>query len=306
MKRILVTGTHRSGTTWVGKMLSLADDVSYVHEPFNIVKSRERFALPLDWWFSYFPDVADKEAFHRSYERILSLRSYPQYPKSFAFRLAARRKIRDRIQGLISRHKSNAILIKDPIALLSAEHLESTYDMQVVCMIRHPLAFCSSIKKWNWKFPFSHFCAQPMLVEERLSNYSARIAKFAEIEELGKHQDIVDQAILLWNIFHAVISSYREQHPTWIFLRHEDVVADPLEAFSSVYRRLDLSLTNEVLERITDSLNSKEGETGDASYKARDKESVLSTWKERLSPQEGDKIMEETAVLRREFYPEDN
>ncbi len=34
-KPILVTGAHRSGTTWVGKMLALAPGVAYVHEPFS-------------------------------------------------------------------------------------------------------------------------------------------------------------------------------------------------------------------------------------------------------------------------------
>jgi LPS sulfotransferase NodH len=30
---ILVTGAHRSGTTWVGKMLALAAGTGYAHEP---------------------------------------------------------------------------------------------------------------------------------------------------------------------------------------------------------------------------------------------------------------------------------
>ena len=34
-KPILVTGAHRSGTTWVGKMLALAPGVAYLHEPFS-------------------------------------------------------------------------------------------------------------------------------------------------------------------------------------------------------------------------------------------------------------------------------
>ncbi|HUH21151.1 MAG TPA: hypothetical protein VLZ09_04715, partial [Gaiellaceae bacterium] len=40
---ILVTGAHRSGTTWVGKMLALAPGVGYVHEPFNPRFSAGRF-----------------------------------------------------------------------------------------------------------------------------------------------------------------------------------------------------------------------------------------------------------------------
>jgi hypothetical protein len=34
---ILVTGAHRSGTTWVGRMLALVPGVEYIHEPFNPV-----------------------------------------------------------------------------------------------------------------------------------------------------------------------------------------------------------------------------------------------------------------------------
>ncbi|HFQ91935.1 MAG TPA: hypothetical protein ENK29_03550, partial [Chromatiales bacterium] len=35
LKPILVTGSHRSGTTWVGRMLTVSPALYYVHEPFN-------------------------------------------------------------------------------------------------------------------------------------------------------------------------------------------------------------------------------------------------------------------------------
>ena len=34
---ILVTGSHRSGSTWVGKMLSVAPHVAYIHEPIILI-----------------------------------------------------------------------------------------------------------------------------------------------------------------------------------------------------------------------------------------------------------------------------
>lgn len=37
---ILVTGSRRSGSTWVGNVLSLAAGTGYVHEPFN-TKTRQ-------------------------------------------------------------------------------------------------------------------------------------------------------------------------------------------------------------------------------------------------------------------------
>ncbi|MCF8233846.1 MAG: hypothetical protein K9G67_15655 [Bacteroidales bacterium] len=35
-KEILVTGAHRSGTTWVGHVMREAPEVHYIHEPFNV------------------------------------------------------------------------------------------------------------------------------------------------------------------------------------------------------------------------------------------------------------------------------
>jgi len=35
VKTVLVTGSNRSGTTWLGKMLSLSNQFLEVYEPFN-------------------------------------------------------------------------------------------------------------------------------------------------------------------------------------------------------------------------------------------------------------------------------
>ena len=35
--------------------------------------------------------------------------------------------------------------------------------------------------------------------------------------------DIIEQAILLWNLVHCVLLRYREKNPGWIFVRHEDL-----------------------------------------------------------------------------------
>jgi hypothetical protein len=52
-KPILVTGSHRSGTTWVGRMISLDIDVGYIHEPFNISLPPGYNKLELNYWFTY-------------------------------------------------------------------------------------------------------------------------------------------------------------------------------------------------------------------------------------------------------------
>ncbi len=59
-KLILVTGSHRSGSTWTGHVLSRADDVRYVNEPFNIGLSYKN--SPFTFWFEY---LADKPIQHQ-------------------------------------------------------------------------------------------------------------------------------------------------------------------------------------------------------------------------------------------------
>jgi len=83
-------------------------------------------------------------------------------------------------------------LIKDPIALFSAGWLYKRYNVQPIVMIRHPAAFCGSLKVANWPHPFSHFLEQPLLMETHLYPFKEEIERFA-----AEEMDIVDQAVLL-------------------------------------------------------------------------------------------------------------
>src|SRR6056297_2610448 len=50
---ILVTGSHRSGTTWVGRTLAMNQSVGYVHEPFRPDFPRGISNGAVDRWFYY-------------------------------------------------------------------------------------------------------------------------------------------------------------------------------------------------------------------------------------------------------------
>lgn len=55
-KPILVTGSHRSGSTWVGRMLALSPSVGYIHEPFNIRHRHGICKAHFEYWFQYICD----------------------------------------------------------------------------------------------------------------------------------------------------------------------------------------------------------------------------------------------------------
>ena len=56
MSIILVTGSHRSGSTWVGRMVASASNVGYIHEPIILIRHPAAFVSSLikaDWRFPF-------------------------------------------------------------------------------------------------------------------------------------------------------------------------------------------------------------------------------------------------------------
>ena len=70
---ILVTGAHRSGTTWVGAMLALSPRIGLIHEPFSPITPPGVSSAPFDRFFRYV--TAENEGpYVEPFERLLRFR----------------------------------------------------------------------------------------------------------------------------------------------------------------------------------------------------------------------------------------
>jgi len=208
---ILVTGSHRSGTTWVGKMLSLPRSIAYIHEPFNIKRQASAGGLGLPYWFYYINGEADKVIGHFS-EVINYQCNFREWFKSVQTTKGVLRLIRDVSITSYRKLLSLRPLVKDPIAIMSAGELCRKFGFKVIVMIRHPAGFVSSIKTHQMDHSFDHFLQQPNLLEDRLGEYKDRIKEFVKNEK-----SLVEQGILLWNIIYSVVRQYQEEFDGWIF-----------------------------------------------------------------------------------------
>jgi hypothetical protein len=301
-KRILVTGAPRSGTTWTGRMIALAPSMGYIHEPFtpeNGVLSG--FANPLRVKFQYITDENACE-FEKYLEDLVGFK-YPVRPN-----LIHAKSAREAAQSLwnfaelsLHRLRKNTAVMKDPHAVFSAPWLARHFDMNVVVMIRHPAAFCSSLKILNWKFDFNHFLAQPRIMREtRLADFESEIRYFAANE-----QDVVLQGALLWNCIHAVINEYRAGYPGWLFLKHEELSMDPVDGFRKLYAQLGLEFTTGAQTAIEESSgehNPCEQVRGDEFSIRRNSKLNVLNWKNRLSDREIHAIKERTRDIASLFY----
>jgi Sulfotransferase family len=298
---VLITGAHRSGTTWVGATLSAGEGVAYLHEPFNVAhlrpgmcrarfphsfmhinaenssRYREDLARMLRWEFSWHDAVAS----------VRSKRSCVASARTArAFRTAR------------SRHSRP--LLKDPIALFSAEWLAETFDMDVLVLIRHPAAFAASLARIGWRFDFRNFLSQPSLMDTDLAPFAG------EIEHAVRHPlSIIDEAALLWRCIYATVYRYRDQHLEWMFLRHEDLSANPDSWFQAICNRTGIPFAGAVAEQLrrnTSADNPVDAPPGATHALMRNSTANISRWRQQLDPGEIAAIRASVEDVSSRFY----
>lgn len=299
---ILVTGSHRSGTTWTGRMLTLSGEALEVHEPFNphIYKTWFRHQAPV--WFQHVdgvnadrwaPEVARVVEFRPAVAAIaLRGRSPRALARAAQTALSARR----------ARRTGQRALLKDPIAFFAAEWLAERFGTRNVVLVRHPAAFASSLSRLDWKFDFANLACQERLLAGDLEAFAGEIRAAAR-----DRLDVIDQAVLLWRIFTARTLHYRAAHPDWIVLRYEDLANDPANAFARLYGQLGLTWSPAVRERIEGASgagNVAEVAAGDRGGVERHSSEAMWTWLRRLTPDQVARVRAGTADLAPAFYGE--
>ena len=297
---ICVTGSHRSGTTWVGRMLCASKEAGYIHEPLNPVRRPTWSRARVPYWYVYICDE-NADRFGPQFEHLARFR-YPiganlkqlRSPQHFGvFVTEAARSIPLRL-------RKPRPLYKDPFALFSAEWLERALRAQIVVMIRHPAAFVGSIKRLNWQFKFVTVLQQDLLMRDWLGPFEEEMRRIRDNEV-----DIIDQGIVLWNVLHHGIDELRRRHPEWAFVRHEDLAADPVAGFRELYAYCDLTWSPTVEATIrshSQATNVKEVPTWRHGSVKRDSDAATKTWRSRLSPEEIARVREGVAKIAARFY----
>ena len=279
-------------------MLAASGEAGYIREPFSVLHRRGVLDAPIPYWFPYLCTENDRP-YLRPVRNMLAFR----YANAAAIRTIrspadVAKAGNDALHFARYRQEGRRPLLKDPIAVFSAEWLAERFDMDVVVQIRHPAAFASSLKRYDWTHPFGDFLAQPLLMRDLLEPFEGEIREFAEHE-----RSPFEQAILLWRLIHHAIIGYRDRHPTWAFQRHEDVAAEPLATFEDLYARLGLAFTPAARAAVTSSTDpSNPVEARDDRVLARDSRASVWTWKQRLTAEEIERVRIETEPIWKEFY----
>jgi len=297
---ILVTGTHRSGTTWVGEMLSLGRSVHYIHEPFAPMYERawllDRPTTP----YMYVPPDSNGP-YQADLDRVLSLT-----PDWVGIGQRARgirnwlRLAQEAYSTSRARRMGSRPLVKDPFLLLSVEWFARQSGASPIILVRHPAAFASSIKRLGWRLDAASLLNQPDLMSRFLSPYKHELDAAC-----SRDLDIVQHACLVWRTLNSVVRYYEEEYPHWSILKYEDLAVDPVVGFRSLYDKLRIPWTDKVERAVVkhnSNRNPSEVPKPTRGSTRRNSSAAMWTWLSRLTEVEIEFVKKSTIDVAQHWY----
>jgi hypothetical protein len=245
---IFVTGLIRSGTTFVGKILSMPLEVDYIHEPFN-----PYVGIPgmnrINPYVRPSIDTKEAEDFHSLTQSIFdynfSLRNHIPTKDSLSLKitkgiLGARGPFYLRLAKLNPFHKT--AIIKDPIGKLLSEYLYLHFNAKPIILIKHPTSYIASLKRVNWWPDLSTLAIQPELVQDYFAD---------EVDFLNQNFDNpILEAASVWRAMYKVLLSQASKYPDWQIITHEELCKSPVTVFKDVYYKCDLPWSESIENKI--------------------------------------------------------
>jgi hypothetical protein len=298
---ILVTGAHRTGTTWIGRMLAAEDGVAYISEPLNVLHRPGVYGAKVKYWYTYITPE-NEDAYLPAFRQLLDYDYHLLAElRSLRSRKDLLRMVRDFHSFFVGSMHGERPLLKDPFAVFSASWFAERLGCRVVITVRHPAGFASSLKRLGWSFDFKDLLDQPLLMRDHLEGDRA------EMERMPS-DDIVGQAALLWRMIYRAVHVIRQSHPDFQVVRHGDFSRDPVARFRELYASLGLNFTPHAEQVILSSSSSENpnepGKNKPHSVKL-DSRASMENWKKRLGVEEIARIRKITEGVSHLYYPED-
>ena len=273
-QRIAVSGLPRSGTSWLGRALSLARSVSYYFEPDR--------PLPEGYRYRYLPAAEEDTYLERQVDRMLRGRVCDDWQ-------VAEKSLGDLLLTPVRR----TLLVKWVWLSLALDWVASRVtDLVVVQIIRHPVPQFLSWQQRGWTpaRPLAYLLEQPALLEGPLRPYAA---------VLRRARSPWEQAGAFWG---AVTRLQLDAHrPGWILREHEWFCTDPEARFRQVAESLDLGWTDALGEFLLPTRSRVEGPGYGARRNPRDE---IHKWRGRVGAADLRELQDVVQEFHLPFYPE--
>ena len=295
---LLVTGIHRSGTSWVGRMLAAGGGLTYANEPLSVSHRQGVLGVDVKHWYTYINEENEAQ-YLPAFQDLAGLRyQFFKELRTIHSRKDLLRMGRDYFSFTYGRLYGHRVLYKDPFASFSTPWFADRLNCQVVIVIRHPAGFGSSLKRLGWPFQIQDLLAQPLLMRDFLEQDRAVLESVAP-------DDIIGRASLLWKVLYRTIHQTLQKRPDLILVRHDDLSRDPVSGFRELYQKLGYTFTSKVEDTILNT-SSSENPSKLAKNKTHsvklDSRANLDNWRKILTLEEVTRIRKLTEDVSHLFY----
>jgi len=219
-RTILVAGTARSGTTWLGELIASQLRCRIMFEPFNpeLVSDFSGFS-----YFQYMrPDQEDAELLD-FVRRVLS--GQIRHPW---------------IDRHVNKLRPDWRLIKEIRACLFLRWIHERFpEVKIFFIIRHPCAVVASRMKLGWSTDgdISHFLAQPALLEDFLA---------AKLDIIGNAASSEEKHAIVWCVSNMVALRQMQDAPMHTVF-YENLLLHPRQVIKGLFHTIGQPYNGSVL-----------------------------------------------------------
>ncbi|MEO0513829.1 MAG: sulfotransferase [Planctomycetota bacterium] len=274
---IIVVGLARSGTSWLGKVLSFIDGYTYYREPDNVnyVRGTRNYFEQL-----YLAGEMNDLDYAKHMDRATSGRVANHFtmsadPGPWLDKLPPQfRRLGNVVPGLYRRQ--SGVLLKLVYANLTLDWLARRYpDARIIYIRRHPAAVFASWKRLGWTPHLEPLLNQPALMADHLEPYR---------DTLERVDSFWAKAGALWGAIHRVIENQSAAGLPVRVVSFEDLCESPEAGFHALYEYLGCAWNTQVDEFVRASHT--RGDRKQAYSLSRNSKDMIATWQKEVEPAE--------------------
>jgi hypothetical protein len=260
-KNIVITGSPRSGTTWLAEILSKKKGSFMLFEPLSLTGVKRVKEIGFDWRQHIPEDAKWTEAEHY-FTDLLNGKHLTPWMLSHS----DKNKLKD----------ANYFILKFVRANLLLPWFIKNFKPQKlpIYIVRNPLSVVASQMSLDWKNTANHF-------EVSKSKFSNELyGPYANV--LGKINSTEEHLTAKWCIENRYLLAHPNNNKNWISCTYENLLMNPEIELKNIHKRLDMEFTTDVLTNIQSPSKSSYKDAN--SYETE--KIGLDIWKQKLSDEQ--------------------
>ncbi|SJZ46794.1 sulfotransferase [Selenihalanaerobacter shriftii] len=263
-KDIFIFTSPRSGSTWLMELIASQDNIKYVNEPLHINRHKGLLTDINPNWVEIYSGQDRKRKFCNFFNRIISEELFVGQQKFKEIH-------KGQFDYFTNRRVFKILRGKDLINVF-----EEKFEIQVVYLLRHPIAVALSLMKEDLEDRVNHFLANKDYKEQFLHDDLIEFSR--SILKNGSRFEI---KILQWCLENLPSLKFLN-NKNWIVISYEEMVVEEEKILRELYKELELENLDKLYSQVkipsrtTDEKNQKF--INDSTNEIINKEFLIKKW----------------------------